>query len=260
MKTLIVYYSQGGNTEYAAEKVAERIGADTLRLVPVKAYRDKGLAKFVWGGRAVLMADKPKLEKYRVNLSRYDRIVIGFPVWASSFAPPIRTFVADHKKEIAAMDVAAFACQGGRGAEKAFAKLRKLIGIEDFEAEGIFIEPKTRQSDKTDKRIQTFADELADNDEIMEMVKEEELEEALTEKLGEVLGVDLAAGIEKAAEAISKLKDGGARDYFSHWNYRKHAKFCTAVYLTLFTLDMTVSYFICKKVLDRVDRMREEEE
>ena len=47
------------------------------------------------------------------------------------------------------------------------------------------------------------------------------------------------------------------RNYFSHWNYRKHAKFCTAVYLSLYAFDMTVSYFICKKLLDKVDEMEE---
>lgn len=39
------------------------------------------------------------------------------------------------------------------------------------------------------------------------------------------------------------------KDYFKDWNYKKHAKFCTAVYLGLYAFDMTVSYFIIKKVL-----------
>ena len=43
------------------------------------------------------------------------------------------------------------------------------------------------------------------------------------------------------------------RSFFSHWNYKKHAKFCTAVYLSLYAFDMTVSYFVCKKLLDKLD-------
>ena len=34
MKTIVVYYSMGGNTQQAAEKIAERLGAELLRLVP----------------------------------------------------------------------------------------------------------------------------------------------------------------------------------------------------------------------------------
>lgn len=47
------------------------------------------------------------------------------------------------------------------------------------------------------------------------------------------------------------------QSYFSHWNYKKHAKLCAAVYLSLFAFDMTVSYFICKKVIDKMDEQRE---
>lgn len=49
-----------------------------------------------------------------------------------------------------------------------------------------------------------------------------------------------------------------AEGYFSNWNYKKHAKFCTAVYLGLYAFDMTVSYFICKKIIDRADAEKSE--
>lgn len=42
-------------------------------------------------------------------------------------------------------------------------------------------------------------------------------------------------------------------DFFKNWNYKKHAKFCTAVYLVLYTFDMTASYFIVKKLLKKYD-------
>jgi hypothetical protein len=40
-------------------------------------------------------------------------------------------------------------------------------------------------------------------------------------------------------------------DYFADWNYKKHAKFCSALYLALFAFDMTFSYFIIKKVTEK---------
>ena len=39
MKTLIVYYSHEGNTDFVAKKIAEKTGADLLKLVPVKKSR-----------------------------------------------------------------------------------------------------------------------------------------------------------------------------------------------------------------------------
>ena len=47
------------------------------------------------------------------------------------------------------------------------------------------------------------------------------------------------------------------REYFRNWNYKKHAKFCTALYLGMYAFDMTVSYFIVKKMLKKVEEIEE---
>ena len=47
MKRVIVYYSMGGNTEYAALQIAGMAGADLLKIKPVKQYPDKGFRKFL---------------------------------------------------------------------------------------------------------------------------------------------------------------------------------------------------------------------
>lgn len=39
-------------------------------------------------------------------------------------------------------------------------------------------------------------------------------------------------------------------EYFANWNYRKHAKLCAGLYLTLFAIDMTVGYVLAKKLLN----------
>ena len=160
MKTLIVYYSLEGNTEYAANRINEKTGADLLKLVPKKAYHDKGFAKFFWGGKSAVMAETPELEEYNVDLSAYERIVFGFPVWASNITPPIRTFIEDNRKELNDKKFAAFACQSGGGAEKAFAKLAKAIGIDDIELKTVFIDPKAKKCDETDAKIDAFCDAL----------------------------------------------------------------------------------------------------
>lgn len=64
MKTLIVYFSLEGNTEYAANRIKEKTGADLLRLIPKKAYADKGFKKFFRGGKSAVFKDKPNLEEY----------------------------------------------------------------------------------------------------------------------------------------------------------------------------------------------------
>ena len=55
---------------------------------------------------------------------------------------------------------AAFACQSGAGAEKAFAKLTKCIGINDLEHKAVFIDPKSKPNAKNDGMIEKFCDSL----------------------------------------------------------------------------------------------------
>ena len=162
MKNLVVYYSLEGNTQYVVDKIKEQIGADTLRLVPKKAYHDKGLAKFLWGGKSAMMAEKPELEAYEVDLSAYDRVIFGFPVWASNFTPPLRTFIEDHAAQLQGKHFAAFACQTGAGGEKALEKLAKSVGIARFEQKAIFLDPKAKQSAQKDEQIRAFCARLAE--------------------------------------------------------------------------------------------------
>ena len=156
MKTLIVYYSLEGNTEYAVGRISEATGADVLRIVPKKAYKDRGLGKFLSGGRSAVMAEAPDLQPYDARLDEYDRIIFGTPVWASSFAPPLRTFILENSDDLEGKHFAAFACQSGSGAEKALAKLKTLIGTGAFEAEAVFTDPKSRPSESAERAIDGF--------------------------------------------------------------------------------------------------------
>lgn len=159
MKTAVVYYSMSGNTQYAAEKIAKGLGADLIRIEPKKAYPDQGMKKFFWGGKSAMMGEKPKLMPYEFRAEDYDRIIIGTPVWARSFAPPIRTFIVQNP-ELRGKKIAALISFSGGGADKAGAKLRAAIGIEQLEAELVLIDPKDRPDEANDAKIEEFCKKL----------------------------------------------------------------------------------------------------
>ncbi len=160
MRTLIVYYSLEGNTAWAAERLAEQLGAELLRLEPEKAYPDKGASKFLWGGKSAVMGEKPALQPYSFQAENYDCVIIGFPVWAGTFAPPIRSFIQENRDALKGKLLAAYACEAGSGGERALQKLKKLLGIEAFAAEMILIDPKDRPSDGNDARFREFCRKL----------------------------------------------------------------------------------------------------
>ncbi len=158
MRTIVVYYSLEGNTDLAARRIAEETGAALLRLEPVKAYPTAGFRKFFWGGKSAVMAEKPELVPYAFDPAGYDRIVFGFPVWAGNVTPPLRTFIRDN--DLSGKRIAAFACQSGAGAEKAFGKMKEALGIDAFEAELVLIDPKDRPDPANDERLREFCRKL----------------------------------------------------------------------------------------------------
>ena len=158
MKTAVVYYSQGGNTAWAAERIAERLGADLIRLEPEKAYPDRGAAKFFWGGKSAVMAEKPPLRPYAFPAEEYERVIFGFPVWAGNVTPPLRSFIARHREVLAGMRPAAFACQSGAGAEKAFRRLADCLGVKELAAELVLIDPKDKPDPENEAKIAAFCE------------------------------------------------------------------------------------------------------
>ena len=160
MKALIVYYSMSGNVKQTAEAVATATGADLLALYPVKAYPEKGTKKYLWGGKSALMGDKPKLQPYIFSADRYDTVIFGSPVWASSFAPPLRTFIEDNRGALAGKRLAAFVCFMGSGDQKALVRLKKALHTDHFAAELALVEPIAKPKEELEPQIEAFCREL----------------------------------------------------------------------------------------------------
>jgi flavodoxin len=95
MKKLILYYSFEGNTEFIAKVLAEALNAPIIRIHPTKDLTSTGFSKYVWGGGQVVMGIKPKLEPIEIDLNDFDVIFLGTPIWAGTYAPPIKTLLED---------------------------------------------------------------------------------------------------------------------------------------------------------------------
>ncbi len=155
-KIAIVYYSMSGNTDYVAKRITEHLEADLIRIKPQKAYPDTGLKKFLWGGKSAVMGEEPILEEYELNPDSYDYILFGTPVWASTFAPPIRTFIQENRSWLKEKQTGAFVCYSGGGADAAIEKLKKFLEIDSFEAQLILVDPKDKPTEEKEQAIDNF--------------------------------------------------------------------------------------------------------
>ncbi len=154
MKTAIVYYSLQGNIRYVAGKVSSETGADLIELIPVKAYPDKGMIKFIWGGSAVTFKKKPDLMPYSFNADDYDLVVLATPVWASSFTPPLRTFLEDN--DLSGKKIAVIATSAGGDSSKCIEALKAAAKAESLVATLSLVDPKDKPSEENDRKIAEF--------------------------------------------------------------------------------------------------------
>jgi len=151
MSTLVVYFSFTGSTKFIAEKIAETLGADIMELKTSKNYPTEGFRKYFWGGKSVIFGEKPELTNEHIDLSQYDTIIIGTPVWAGSFTPPIKSFISQYK--IQGKRIALFASHAGGGAQKCFTKLKKELSGNEFIGEIDFVEPKKSLEENLSKAV-----------------------------------------------------------------------------------------------------------
>lgn len=159
MKTLIVYYSLEGNTRWAAERIAEKLDADTLRLVPKAAYPDKGFKKFLFGGKSAVMKETPELEPYEVDMVQYERIILATPVWAGTMAPPLRAFL--QKEDLSGKRFALVASSMGGSPGRTFENIKALLGVTEDVPTLSLRDPKSHPSQANEDALAAFCAKLA---------------------------------------------------------------------------------------------------
>lgn len=98
-KTLVVYFSATGNTEEAANYIAEATGGDLFELVPVNPYTDEDLDWTDSNSRVTREHENPDQREVELtqttvdNWAEYDTVFIGYPIWWGIAAWPVDGFV-----------------------------------------------------------------------------------------------------------------------------------------------------------------------
>ena len=123
MKSLVVYYSYTGNTEIVAKTLAESIKADTLKLEDVS--RPSKLKAYSSGGLAAKQGKAWPIKPFNTDLSGYDRVFIGCPVWFGMPAPQLNSFI--EQANIKDKQIVVFVTMGGNGSEGALKAMTAKI-------------------------------------------------------------------------------------------------------------------------------------
>ena len=118
---LFIYYSLSGNGDVLKDKFAE-MGYD-VRKVNAKSLKKNNFWNIFKGGFLAGIGAKSKLIDYNNDVSNYDEIIIGSPIWNGKFSCPINTVLA--KTNLDNKNLKFVLYSGSGEAKKALKKINK---------------------------------------------------------------------------------------------------------------------------------------
>ena len=93
MKKLFLYYSLSGNGDVVANLFKEK-GYEIRKVETVKGLPKNFFFAMMSGGFQAGIKKKAKLKEFDQDLTPYDEIVIGSPIWNARITPAINTILA----------------------------------------------------------------------------------------------------------------------------------------------------------------------
>ena len=128
MSALVAYFSATGTTARAARKLADAVGADLFEIVPERPYT---AADLDWNDKnsrsSREMGDeacRPAIAGDAPDMSRYDTVFMGFPIWWYVEPRIVDTFLEAH--DLSGKTIVPFATSGGSGLGKAPQRMAAL--------------------------------------------------------------------------------------------------------------------------------------
>ena len=134
---LVVYYSATGNTEKAANMIADATGGDLFELEPVEPYTDDDLNYGDENSRVSQEHEDESLRDVELvsttveNWESYDTVFVGYPIWWGIAAWPVDSFVENN--DFTGKTVIPFATSASSGLGESGQLLAEMAGTGEWQ-------------------------------------------------------------------------------------------------------------------------------
>ena len=123
IKNLIVFYSYTGNTELVGKTLAEILKADVIKIEDItRPSKDEAYGA---GREASIQGKSWPVKPFNKDISGYDRIFVGCPVWFGMPTPELNAFI--EQVDFTGKQVVVFVTLGGGGPDKAIKAMTEKI-------------------------------------------------------------------------------------------------------------------------------------
>jgi flavodoxin len=112
-KAIVAYYTRTGNTRVIARQIRRAVGADLFEIQTAEPYPEDYEETVAQAQRERDARFRPTLAATVPNLSSYNIVFLGFPIWGMTAPPVIRSFLFQH--DLSGKTLVPFITHGGYG-------------------------------------------------------------------------------------------------------------------------------------------------
>lgn len=145
--TLVVYFSASGRTKRISEELAASLNADLYEIKPKETYTSEDLNWMNKESRSSIemknLTFRPEIIKEDLDLTKYSKIVLGFPIWWGIAPTVVNTFLESY--DFTNKTVYPFATSGGSGYGKSNDLLKESLGSNVTLKEGKLVSNVTEE-------------------------------------------------------------------------------------------------------------------
>lgn len=124
-RTLVLYYSQTGTTQAVATEIQQQLGAD-IEAFDVETPYDGDFGQTIARCQQEMASGElPAVKPLQSDLSQYDVIFLGYPVWFGTYAQPVASLIKEQAFE--GKRVVTFCTFGSGGLQSSTLKLREAL-------------------------------------------------------------------------------------------------------------------------------------
>lgn len=169
-KTLIVYCSYTNNVHRIVTALQSQIEADVIRIEPAEKSLDYAADNYAIGSAQIAAiranpddaASYPAIDPVKVNFDEYDTVIVAAPLWWSSMAAPLQTFLFNHGKEMAGKNIGLIVSSASSGISGVEADAHRLIPEGKFLSPSLWI--RSSQTPNASTMIANWLNEIGYSD------------------------------------------------------------------------------------------------
>lgn len=146
-RTLIVYYSYTNNVERIVNELRTQIEADVVEIQPAEKGLDYAANNYAIGSAQISAirnnprdaSSYPAIDPVNIDLSTYDCVIVGAPLWWSNMAAPLQSFLFRSGKEMAGKNIGLIVSSASSGISGVESDARRLIPDGHFLSPSLWI-------------------------------------------------------------------------------------------------------------------------